>query len=283
MLSLANVRVVDLSIGVEPGVASEPWPATIERFDHRAGAEQLAGNLREQGYDVRAEDFPDGIGLAWEEVTAITHTGTHLDAPWHYGPESGGERARTIDEVPLEWCCGDAVVLDVTHLEPGDEIAPEDVDAALADLDVDLSPGDIVLLRTGADALWGTPEYLTEFPGMGADATRQLVERGARVIGTDAYGFDKPFAEMGRRYEETGDADELWPAHFAGREREYCQIEKMANLDALPRDRKVPLVTAPVKIEGASAGWVRPVALLEGDGADGEGGRKAASGRGVDA
>lgn len=263
MLSFADATVVDLSIGIEPGVESEPTPASVDYHDHKWGAETLAGNLREMGLDVEAEDFPDEIGLAWEEVHAITHTGTHLDAPWHYGPKVDGEPARTVDGVPVEWCCGDAVVLDVRSLESGEEITPDDIDEALAALDHDLSPGEIVLLQTGADELWGQPEYLTNFPGMGSAATKHLVRQGIRVIGTDAYGFDKPFDEMGRRFLDAGDSDELWPAHFAGREVEYCQIEKMANLDALPRKTEIPLVTVPISVAGASAGWVRPVALFE--------------------
>lgn len=264
MLSLSDTRAIDLSLPIEPGVASEPWPADIERFDHEAGADLLTEDLHDFGIeDVAGEDFPGGMGLAWEEVQAITHTGTHLDAPYHYGPTVGDEPAKTIEDVPIEWCCGDAVVLDFTWKENETEITPDELDAQLTDLDHSLSPGEIVLIQTGADELWGDPEYLTDFPGMSAAATKHLTEQGVRVIGTDAYGFDKPFAEMGRRYVESGDADELWPAHFAGREVEYCQIEKMANLDALPRKTNVPLVTTPVVVEGASAGWVRPVALFE--------------------
>jgi kynurenine formamidase len=263
MLSLANAELVDLSIGLEPGVASEPWPPEVEYFDHADGAELLAENLRGLGHDIDAADFPDGRGLAWEEVHAIPHTGTHLDAPWHYGPESGGEPARTIDEVPLEWCRGNAVVLDVRGLDAGAEITPADIDARLDDLDHDLSAGELVFLQTGADELWGSADYLQQFPGMGAAATRHLVEQGVRVVGTDAYGFDRPFAEMGERFADSGDSDELWPAHFAGREAEYCQIEKMANLDRLPRRTDVPVVCFPVSIADASAGWVRPVAMFE--------------------
>jgi len=98
---------------------------------------------------------------------------------------------------------------------------------------------------------------------MGAEATNHLVERDIRVIGTDTYGFDKPFSAMGDRFAETGDRSELWPAHFTGREVEYFQIEKMGSLDALPRRTDIPLVTFPIKIIGASAGSVRPVAFIE--------------------
>ena len=259
-----DATLVDLSIGIEDGAVSEPDPASIDRMDHREGAEWLAENLQALGRDVTADDFPDGTALAWEEVHAITHTATHMDAPYHYGAESEGEPARTIDEVPLSWGCGEAVVLDVRHLEAGAEIGVDDLQEALADLGHDLSAGEIVLIQTGADELWGAPEYLTDFPGVGREATEWLVDHGVRVIGTDAYGFDKPFDEMGRRFEKTGDAGELWPAHLAGRDGEYCQIEKMANLDSLPRKTNVPLVAFPIVVEDASAGWVRPVAVFEG-------------------
>lgn len=257
-----DVRLVDLSIGINPGVESEPWPPEVDYLDHKRGAELLAEDLREHGAEVDPEDFPGGIGLAWEEVKAITHTGTHLDAPWHYGPSVDGEPARTVDEIPLEWCCGEGVVLDFTKMPPGTEIRSDDIETELNEIDHELSPGEIVLIRTGGDQLWGNPEYLTEFPGMGAEATKHLVEQGVRVIGTDAYGFDKPFKSMAESYNESKDSGDLWPAHFAGREVEYCQIEKMANLHRLPATG-FTLVTFPVKIKDASAGWVRPVAFVE--------------------
>lgn len=262
-ITFDGVELIDLSIGLESGSPSEPSPPDIEYYDHARGAERLANYLQEYGYeDVGPDDFPDGLGLAVERVHAIPHTGTHLDAPWHYGPESGGSRSKTIDEIPLEWCCGQAVILDFNWKEPETEITPDEVDDALAELDHDLSPGELVFIETGADKLWGTPEYTTDFPGMGAAATKYLVERGIKVIGTDAYGFDKPFRTMGKRFAASRNCDELWPAHFAGRDVEYCQIEKLANLDLLPRRTDVPVVTFPVKIENASAGWVRPVAFV---------------------
>lgn len=258
-----DVETIDLSIGLEDGVESEPWPPSIEYVSHAQGASEVAGRLRELGAEgFEAGDFPDGMALGWETVEAMVHTGTHVDAPWHYGPEVHGTPSRTIDELPLEWFFGEAVVLDFSWKEPGGEISQPEIEAQLEDLDHSLREGEIVLIETGADEFWGTAEYLTEFPGMGSAATRYLIEAGIRVIGIDAYGFDKPFVEMARRYAETGDSGELWPAHFVGREREYCQIEKMANLDELPRRTGIPLVTFPIKVEAGSAGWARPVAFV---------------------
>lgn len=263
MFDPTNHELIDLSIGLEADVASEPWPPEIERYDHEQGATLLAENLQDAGYDVDQDDFPDDIGLGWEQITAITHTGTHMDAPAHYGPTVDGEPAMTIDEIPLDWLRGHAVVLDFTWKKPGTEITPLDIQDQLAELTYELTGGELVLLNTGADDLWGTPEYLTEFPGLSAEATKYLVERDVRVIGTDAYGLDKPFTEMGARFSERSDSSELWPAHFAGRDVAYCQIEKMANLDALPRQTDIPIIAQPIKIEDASAGWVRPVAIIE--------------------
>ena len=51
------------------------------------------------------------------------------------------------------------------------------------------------------------------------------------MIGIDAYSLDRNFEATTREFRETGDGKLLWEAHFAGIEREYCQIEKLANLD----------------------------------------------------
>ncbi|WP_254533279.1 cyclase family protein [Natrinema gelatinilyticum] len=264
-LTADNTRMIDLSIPVESGSPSEPWTPEIKYWDHETCGDKLAENLRESGYgeDLSHENFPDGEGLAWEQITAIIHTGTHMDAPWHYGPKSEGAPSKTIDEIPADWCRGSAVVLDFTWKKPRTEITADEIDAQLEEIGHELSPGEIVLIETGADELWGSEDYLTEFPGMSTEATKHLVGQGIKVIGIDAYGFDKPFIEMGRRFAETGDNSELWPAHLAGREMEYCQIEKMANLDELPRRTDIPLVAMPIKVEDASAGWTRPIAFAK--------------------
>ncbi|WP_049987893.1 cyclase family protein [Halobellus rufus] len=263
--ALANesTQIIDLSVGLEDGIASEPWPPEIDYQSHKDGAETLSKALRDQGFDVDPEDFPDGLGMAAEMITAFPHTATHMDAPWHYGPEVDGEPSKTIDEVPLSACAGYAVVLDFTWKEPRTEITVDEIKEQLDELDHDLSEGEIVLLHTGADELWGQPEYLAEYPGMNAEGTKFLIDQGVKLIGTDAYGFDKPFAEMGRRFDETGDTNELFPAHFVGRDVEYFQIEKMANLNQLPRRTNIPFAAFPVKIKNGSGGWVRPVAFIE--------------------
>lgn len=258
-MSWNQVRLIDLSVPLEDAAVSEPLPARIRYITH--DGEGLA--QMQQFFGVRGEDlvYSDGQGWAVEEITAITHTGTHVDAPYHYGATSAGEPARTIDEVPLEWCFAPGVRLDVRDIPAGEFIEVEHLRAALARIDYTLQAGDIVLLWTGADQRLGTPEYFQQ-PGLGRDGTLWLVEQGVRVIGIDAYTIDRPFASMVADYQRTGDGRYIWPAHFAGITREYCQIEKLAHLDQLPRPHGFHVSCLPVKIRGASAGWCRAVALV---------------------
>lgn len=258
-------EMIDLSVPLEHQSASEPMPASIHYVDH--AGEGLA--QMQQFFGIRPEDlvFSHGQGWAIEEVHAITHTGTHVDAPYHYGAESEGRPARRIDEVPLEWCFAPGVVLDMRHKAAGDFITVDDLRQALDTIEYRLRPLDIVLLQTGADQRLGTPEYFAQ-PGLGREGTLYLVEQGVRVIGIDAYTLDRPFAAMVADFQRTGDGSYIWPAHFAGLTREYCQIEKLTNLDRLPRPHGFYVSCLPVKIHKASAGWCRAVALIPKDGSE---------------
>lgn len=203
------------------------------------------------------------MAISSETVTLTTHTGTHMDAPLHYGPVCGGRPARSIDSVPLDWCYGPGVRLDVRAVPPGETITADHVASALASTGHELAAGDIVLLWTGADARWGTADYLRRFPGLSRDSCAFLVERGVKVIGIDAWGLDRPIDAMIADYRATGDRNMLWPAHIYGRTREYLQLEKLANLGALPGPVGFTVVCFPVAVGGAGAGWCRAVAVCE--------------------
>ncbi len=147
------------------------------------------------------------------------------------------------------------------HKSPGDFITVDDLQAALERISYRLRPFDIVLLQTGADRRLDSPAYF-EQPGLGREGVLWLVEQGVRVIGIDAYTLDRPFASMIADYRRTADGRYIWPAHFAGITREYCQIEKLANLDQIPHPYGFHVSCLPVKIQGARAAWCRAVATV---------------------
>jgi len=259
MTTRRGTRILDLSVPLEPS-PSEPLPVSIHHESHHETAATMAGF-----FGATPDDLPDRCGWANEVVQLIGHSGTHIDAPWHYFPTSGGRPARTMDQCPLEWFYGAGVVLDMRHKERGALISVEDLRQALEHIAYTLQPLDIVMLHTGTDKLWGQPEYFDAGSGLDRESTLWLCDQGIKVIGTDAWTLDRPFWAMRQAFEETGDPSVIWPAHRAGIEREYCQIEKLANLDQLPRPFGFTVACFPVKIAGGSAGWTRAVGILDQD------------------
>lgn len=258
-LRLNQLQLIDLSVSLEHEAPGERTKPRIEYVTHAAGGLKSMMDT----FGAKAEDFvySNGHGWAVENLTVGSHTATHIDAPYHYGATSEGKPARRIDEVPLEWCFGPGVVLDMRHRRPGEVITTADLQQTLRDIQYVLRPNDIVLIHTGAATRWGTPEYFRQ-PGLDRDSTLWLVNQGIHMIGIDAWTLDREFAAQIEDFKRTGDGRHLWPAHFAGMTREYCQIEKLANLDRLPRPHGFYVSCLPIKIKGGSAGWCRAVALV---------------------
>ncbi len=254
--------IIDLSISIEPDLQSDPemMIPKIDYIDHALGAEQMETFFP----GLKREQLPEALGWAVEFVHLTTHSGTHLDAPFHYHPTMDkGEPALTIDEVPLEWCLQDGVVLDFSHKADGEPITVDDVVQKLAQIDYQLKPLDIVLVRTGADAFWGRPAYLAKGAGMTRESTLFLLEQGIKVVGIDAWSWDRPLPFLAKAFQETGDPSVIWEAHFAGIEHGYCHMEKLTHLDQIPKPYGFKVACFPIKIKAASAGWTRPVAIIE--------------------
>jgi kynurenine formamidase len=272
-------QIVDLSLPIESH-PRDPNFEGVKLTDHETGADQiwralfmppkaplwrkLTGLWRymRASRTANRHSFPSGKFLSNEVYSISVHCGAHLDAPYHFGPICEGKPARRIHEVPLEWCFGHGVVLDLSHKGPKTAITVSDLQDALARMHYELQPMDIVLIRTDSDMLWPKPEYFSAHPGMTEEATRWLVERGIKVIGIDTNGFDLPFMEMVQSYLSTDNAQVLWPAHMYGRTREYIHMERLANLRCLPRSYGFQIACFPIAIRDAGAAWIRAVAIV---------------------
>jgi kynurenine formamidase len=253
------VRLVDLSAPIRqsPSDTPEILRTEIAFSDHAQGAEQIEALL-----GVPARLLRDNEGWAMETFLRLgTHNATHVDAPWHYNSRIGGDRAQTIDELPLDWFYGPGVVLDMTAKGEGETVDVSDVEGELGRIGHELTAGDIVLVRTGRDVHVEEAHYIALGPGVTADATRWLFERGVRVMGIDAWGWDGPLHLQAQAALERDEPGIFWAAHQA--DLPYSQIERLVNLRELP-PTGFEVACFPLKIEGASAAPARVVALLPG-------------------
>jgi kynurenine formamidase len=111
----------------------------------------------------------------------VSHTGTHMDAPCHLLP--GGE---TLDAMAPDRFCGNAAVVDVSHLGERGIITEE----LLRTRQEELQQAEFVLFYTGWEQKWGKPDYFSAFPVMDEEAARFLVSCGMKGVGTDAISVD---------------------------------------------------------------------------------------------
>lgn len=262
-----SVRLIDLTRLLDPD--------NIEKLPEFAKASpNLAPKIHYQhpggeGADVmcaifgcKREELPDGEGWGDEQLTITTHLGTHVDAPLHYGSTCEGKPARTISDIDLNELYCDGFVLDMRELcSPGEGITVDALKQAIKSLDGELTPGCALLLRTGQEKYGYGDLELFNYPGMRRDGTLYLAGLGAKVLGTDALGWDRPFQVMRKAFKETGDPSVIWDGHFAGREKEVFIIQQLTNLSALPvKGFKVGFF--PLRLARCSASPARVVAFV---------------------
>jgi kynurenine formamidase len=251
------MKIFDIGVPLEESNSDAAFKVEINRLDHVNGVESIC-----KAFGCKRSDLPNELGWAGENVAMFSHAGTHVDAPWHYAPTSEGKKSRTIDQMPLEWFFNDGVILDMRDKPDGYGITTEDIKTTLHRIHYTLKPFDIVMLQTGADKYWGKQEYVNKGSGLIKDSTLWLIDQGIKVIGTDAWGLDRPFWAIRQEFERTHNKEIIWESHFAGIEKEYCQIEKLANLDMLPNPSGFKVACFPIKLKNSSAGWCRAVAII---------------------
>lgn len=131
-------------------------------------------------------------GYCVHKLSLGTHTGTHIDAPYHFFAEG-----KTIDQIPLSQFVGEAVVIDLspglpsqtltTGLQERDRVTWKDLEHHAEFM----KPGSIVLINTGwSKAHYRTPKYI-DHPYLASEVADELLSRGVRVVGVDTLNPDE--------------------------------------------------------------------------------------------
>ena len=228
-----SVRLHDLSQDVSQQTQMHPLHPRVEVYPFESHANSLAAL---------------GTGFSYRSnlVMMSDHASTHVDAYTHFDPDP---EAATIDQMPLDRFCGEAVCVDLSHLPPRAGITVGDLEAALAKDGLELRAGDIVLLYTGHyERTAGSPEYLTEFPGLEPETAQWLIEQGVKLFGNQAMSVDVP-----DRY--------TFPVHQVCRELGVTHLENVGPLAAVA-GKRFTLFAFPLKIVPGTGSPVRLVAAV---------------------
>lgn len=253
------MKIIDLSKPIQYN-KDDPWfmKVKIKHKPHRKAKWLI--RLLGLPFHLFPKNF---VGWADDSIQKMgVHSTTHIDAPWHYAPTCEGKPAKTIDQIPLEWCFGEGIVIDMKHKPDFEAITVADIEAFLEREQLELKAKMIVLIKTGRDKFNGTKDFHKVGTGMSAAATSWLIDKGIKVMGIDAWGWDLPLPYLIEQAKKTSNSDLFWEAHLVGQHKEYCHMEQLVNLDALPYSG-FKVAVFPLKIVGASAAPARVVAMLE--------------------
>jgi len=185
-------------------------------------------------------------GFFAESMFLISHTGTHVDAPFHFEP-----KGRKLDELPVDRFIAPGHVLDLRGLPKKGRILPQHLRTSMSATHRSIGKGDAILLRS---RWWerhrGTPAYLFDSPGLTGAGANLLLDWGVGLVGIDTASIDHP-------------DDATYPAHHTLLGANVPVIENVANLSALGSSAVFWLLALPLNLQGTSGSPIRLVALAE--------------------
>lgn len=181
-------------------------------------------------------------------MTMGDHSGTHVDAPSHFDARDG---ALTVDQLPLENFYTEAVCLDLSHVPLKTDVLVEDLERAEQRAGVRIQARDTVLLYMAVhERLFGTPGYVTDFPGLTKESAEWLGRKGIVSFGVEAPSPGRP----GRNN---------FLVHLVCRDMGFTHMECLCNLDKVVGKGRFRFIGFPLRIRGGSGSPIRAVAVLD--------------------
>jgi kynurenine formamidase len=185
-------------------------------------------------------------------LTLGSHTGTHIDAPYHFLKEG-----KKIDELPVQRFVGKGVLVDVSAKADRELIEPGDVEP----YENEIAKGDHVILKTGRDKYFGTSKYFLH-PYLSPEGARLLVEMGVSLVGIDAMNIDPTYHDIndsGSSAKALPDEAEYgYPVHDILLGNDILIVENLCNLGKIKPVKGV-YSFLPLKLKGSDGSPIRAV------------------------
>lgn len=211
-----NGKIIDLSMDIYHG-------APTFAFDPKCA--------------VIVHNTVDSIGYNITQLSMSTHQGTHLDAPFHFLDEG-----KTVEQLDLTKCIGEALLVDLSHKQPKEAITVEDF-AHVAD---QIGEGTRLIYRTDWFKQFPQKHYFSDFPYMTIELAQWLADRRIGMIGMDV---------------PTPNPTDFDPVHKILLRAEIVIVEGLANLGDVGAD-KFFFMAAPLRIRGRDGSPVRALAMV---------------------
>ncbi|MDO4833893.1 MAG: cyclase family protein [Bacillota bacterium] len=167
-----------------------------------------------------------------------SHTGTHIDAPYHFLPD--GKR---ITDFPISKFVGEGIVIDLRYKEAGEVILPEDIEPYKHCI----REGDFVLIQTGWYYRFGTDEYL-DHPYFSKETAVFLAKMGISIIAVDFMNVDSTKLEQ-------------WQAHPVFLSNDVLIVENINHSLKLKPDIRYRFGFLPLKLHGSDGSPIRAFAI----------------------
>lgn len=229
-------EIIDLSVKLSNNMPAHkffPKPVILPHLDHET--------FLKMGNGVPG----DPLSGATTFISMIDHAGTHVDSFFHVR-----EDGETIDEMPIDMFMGKAVCLDLTHIPDLGDIDVADLEAAEKKAKVQID-GHIVLLNTGLHKRhYPSDQMVWTNPGVTAEATNWLADKGSKLHGVEGPSTDKP-------------SHNFFPNHRTCRDRKITHYEWLCNLEKLVGRGEFFFQGIPLNIERGSGSPVRAFATFD--------------------
>jgi len=232
-----KIHILDLSREISPEMPHYPGHMKTCFWWHLTHEECVArlGETPFEGYAVKG-------------IVTCDHVSTHVDAVYHFNKHRPD---LTVDKISFTQLITPAAWIDVSFVKPRTHIRLADIKRALAEANVTLKPGMTLLYYTGIDQKWEDPKtYVSQYPGLDAEATEWILDQGIVNICTDATSLDNP-------------ADITYPNHTIHGKRLIIHTENVANITKIPRHDNFYFAMFPLKFVGLTGSPVRAIAMWE--------------------